>query len=196
MYDGGIVTPQNMVNTITYNASTPLFELQRKFATKNGYGGSYYDENWMTPGIPIAWGNICVGLQYWSMGTDKPGVVVPGSSCAVVPPPNVTCSPVGDMVFDYGTVSPTVLDGITRDEGQTITCTGAVSVRFKLTSDLILTPGLTADLSVNGAPISMTQIEVPVQNGVNQLNFRSVLRGRTDVVGDVVASTVMIMEYL
>ncbi|CAI1884800.1 Uncharacterised protein [Serratia fonticola] len=195
--DGGIVNPLSTATYIVYDSTTPLNELYLPFTAKNGRGGSMYEPLWMIQGSKIAWGNVCVGLQYWAEGAGgKPGVLVPGTTCGVVAPPNVTCTAVGDVLFNYGVVSGNMLDGLSMNVERSITCTDTVALRVKLLDELTLTPGLKSELSVNGTPISTANTDIPAKNGVNILNIRSVLRGSTKVAGEVAASSVMIVEYL
>lgn len=196
--DGGVVQPHNTVNFITYTNNEPLSELRRRFIAQNGSGGRYTDPTWAGAGaLPkFDWESMCVGLQYWANGYGRPGVVVPGSACGGVAPPDVSCTVLGDVLFDYGLVNRNNVDGLTLDEERAVSCTGAVSLRLKLVGDLALTPGLKSELSVNGHRLSQSTTSLPASNGVNILNFRSVLRGSTTVVGEVVASTVMILEYI
>lgn len=194
---GRAYSPQNSLLMVTYNDGEMLSRVRARWIERHRGSGSAYEPNWAVgPDAPYAdTGLGC--MQYWPVwgGSSGVGINVPQTVCNAIPPPNVTCDSLPDMVFDFGTVPSGDTSGLRLSQQQSLRCSNATNVTLKLATDLKLTDMLYANVTVNGKPLDTHGVTLAVGRNTTPLDFVVTTNGNENTGGEYTASSVLIMEY-
>jgi hypothetical protein len=193
------VDPTEQVNMIEYTDGELLSAVRERWVTKNGPSGRVVEHHYVGPYfVPYLQSSLGC-MSYWPDGRGPRGwlpfINVPQSVCGAFPPPNVTCSSLPSMVFDFGTVPSGATSGLRVAQRQSLSCANATSVTLKLDTDLKLTDMLSATVTVNGEPLDTHGVTLAVGRNTTPLDFVVTTNGNENTGGEYTASSVLIMEY-
>lgn len=193
---GGVCFVENeKVNGITsrkVRAGITYDEAFRLYAEKWGFSGTNYYVVRDLSSPHIAWGKLCTGFSVLPWAKQAISQIVPGSSCAVITPPNTSCETSLPATIDLGTVSTgyieveATVDGITQ-------CTGDNTVSVSLAVAPYL-GGVPVELFINGKQLSSATTAVGNGKYV-PLKLRASLRGTIREAGVYSGNAVMNISY-
>ncbi len=159
---GGINNP-GMLQHIAIPNGTTMMEAHRQWTEMYGTGGSYQKIMW-GPGKDLS--KTCFGFQtFVGTGTDlRTGSLLPGTSCGLVPPPNLVCTASLPSMVNLGTYS--VGDaGVSVFSQGNVTCNFGASVYVSLVSQANL-DGNPVNIEINGKPMGSSPAIVGNGNNV------------------------------
>lgn len=196
---GGFVSPEADPSTnVTYQDGERLGAVRQRLIAKLGVSGQITTPNWLFPtDLPkVDWDTLCAGFQYWPTGGGR-GELLPGSICGRIPPPEQHCDPLPDLLFDYGPLTVGQIEGAELTREGSLTCTNVQSVSLRMMSPLVLGPGLTATILLDGQPLDEQGTTIDVPDAGRALTFTSRLSGSGGgSVGEMSASSVLLVEIL
>jgi hypothetical protein len=192
------VDPSRQENAVTYTNGELLSAVRERWVNKNGPSGRVVEPVFIVEGYVPYLDSALGCMSYWpdrnAVGVST-GINVPQSVCGALPPPNVTCDSLPDMVFDFGTVHSGDTSGLRLSQHQSLRCSNATNVTLKLATDLKLTDMLTANVTVNGRPLDTHGVTLAVGRNTTPLDFVVTTNGNENTGGEYTASSVLIMEY-
>lgn len=173
---------------------TTAAQAQAAWAAKYGTSGSWSVSNWDTA-VSIS---TCFGIVTWPTNNYSLSDFIAGSSCAVPPPVNLTCTTSGKVTIDYGTLDGSKLNGVTASTNLSITCNQSATATVKM-NDSVIDLGrkgdLTAAISINGKDLASGS-DVAVTNGTVTTTITSTLKAKgTPAAGAFEGSGVLIIGY-
>jgi hypothetical protein len=192
-----VYNPQSAKSAIPFTRGDTLGDIRKRYIERFGVSGSVNEPFWgYVIQIPeINWDTICIEFQTWETAGYSRGRTVPGAVCGRVSPPNVTCTPLTDMAFNFGTISAGTSSGLRRTVSQRVSCSNASSVSLRLVTPLRLSARTEANLTVNSRSVDTFGTSFDIIGDGLDLTFEATLVGNETVGGTYTASSVLIMEY-
>lgn len=192
--DEKCVNPSATITRVVVPYNTTAKEAREIFTKQNGVSG-----RWKTTTRLLKAPDTCFGVLYWqgSGDNDYSGSVMPGSYCGKVPPPITQCQLMGDVVFDYGSLSAGVVQGATKTEYINVQCSASADVKITLIGEntIILGGGIASKLFINDNDLS-TGASISISQGSQSVPIKSTLSSATKpTAGNYSGSGVIVMEY-
>lgn len=191
------VNPAASGVVVPFTHGETLGEIRKRYIARFGVSGTTLSKFWTTTNyLPeINWETICMEFQTWETAGYTYGRTVPGAVCGRVSPPNVTCTPLTDMAFNFGTISAGTSSGQRRAVSQRVSCSNASSVTLRLVTPLRLSARTEANLTANSRSVDTFGTSFDIIGDGLDLTFEATLVGNETVGGTYTASSVLIMEY-
>ncbi|KYQ98875.1 hypothetical protein AWY96_10265 [Serratia plymuthica] len=190
-------SPQRAHTVVSYYKNELLSAVRARWIARFGASGNITEPGWTQSTDTPYLDSALACLQYWPYNTPygSVGDNVPQSTCLSLTPPDVMCDSLPPLLFEFGTVASGRTSGLRLTQRQTLRCTNATSVTFRLVNDLKLTRTLTAHASVNGLSLDTNGVTLPVGRHTVPLDFVVTTTGDESDGGTYTASSVLIMEY-
>jgi len=148
-------------------------EARNIFVQKNGVAG-----DWSTFTPLLTYPETCFGLIVWQGrgNGNRSGKVLPGSYCGKIPPPNLTCDLLGDVIYEYGSVAGHTVHGMAQTQNLSLTCTDTANITLTVPGEggIIMGGGVTSQLFVNDTALS-SGVRLTVSAGAQHIPIKSVL---------------------
>ncbi|MGQ1888417.1 hypothetical protein [Serratia marcescens] len=154
---GGINNPF-LVKNIPVSYGTTVTEVYRQWTGQFGTSGSYRKLMW---GADKDLTNTCFGFQTFP-GTGnnyRTGTLLPGASCGLVPPPNLTCTVSMPSLINLGTYTVGVSGASAAKQGS-VSCNIRASIYMSLVSLKPKLDGNTVNVEVNGKSLGTSPVVV------------------------------------
>lgn len=188
------INPTSTTTTVTIAPNTTAKEARDIFVKRNGVSG-----RWSTTTGSLKAPDTCFGVMYWQ-GTNNSnftGKVMSGSYCGGVPPPYTQCELMGDVVFDYGSLSAGVVQGATKTEYINVQCSASADVKITLVEEntIMLGGGIASKLFINDKDLS-TGASISISKGSQSVPITSTLSSATKpTAGNYSGSGVIVLGY-
>jgi hypothetical protein len=181
---------------VPYVNGEKLSIIRERFISKVGVAGDVKRSKWLHANNFWNSGQATTCFRYYPDANEfRWGVVIPGTACAKPGPLNVTCDPLTDMLFDFGTVSPGMTSGLQISSRQMLSCSQIVNFSLKLiSSDFKLSQTMTADMTVNGMKVDSQGFKLKTSSRDTPLDFVMTIRGNEVNGGVYSASDVLLLE--
>lgn len=188
---GGINNPYHVFQKVVVNSGATTRDAFIAWTNKYGIGGQYRQLMWHD-GVNTS--NTCFGFQSFvgAGGNYRTGTLLPGTTCGLVPPPNLTCDVYLGSEINLGVV-PRGASGVSGGVDGSVTCSSSATIY----SSLINRPELDGNnvaISINGVKLNNQPHGVGRGKQVS-LNVVANIEGKLDNAGVYETSTIILFSY-
>lgn len=188
------VNPSATSSRVVIPRNATVKDARIAFVNKNGNSG-----NWSTVTQVLYDPSTCFGILYWqgSNNGNYTGLVIPGSYCGKPPPPTTKCELMGDVVFDYGSISAGAVQGSSKTEYINVQCSATANIIITLVGERSITlgGGIASKLFINDTDLS-TGAKISVSQGSQSFPITSTLSSDAKpIAGNYSGSGVVVLGY-
>lgn len=188
---GGINNPAGVLQRVVVNSGATTRDAFIAWTQKYGIGGQYRMLMWVN-GLDTS--NTCFGFQSFVGGgsNSRTGTLLPGTTCGLVPPPNLTCDVSLGSEINLGVV-PKGTSGVSGGVNGSVTCSSSATIYSSLLNRPVLDGNVVA-ISVNGVKLDNQVRGVGTGQQVS-LNVVANIEGKLDNAGVYETSAILLFSY-
>ncbi|WP_261257061.1 hypothetical protein [Serratia proteamaculans] len=188
---GGINNPFHVLQKVVVNSGATTRDAFIAWTKKYGIAGQYRMLMWVA-GADTS--NTCFGFQSFvgAGAGSRTGTLLPGTTCGLVPPPNLTCDVYLGSEINLGVV-PRGASGVSGGVDGSVTCSSSATIY----SSLINRPELDGNnvaISINGVKLNNQPHGVGRGKQVS-LNVVANIEGKLDNAGVYETSAIILFSY-
>lgn len=188
---GGINNPNGVLQKVVVNSGATTRDAFIAWTQKYGIGGQYRMPMWSN-GIDTK--NTCFGFQSFPGGGTgiSVGRLLPGTTCGLVPPSNLTCDLNLGSEINLGVV-PKGTSGVSGGVDGSVTCSSSATISSALINFPVLDGNVVA-ISVNGVKLDNQLRNVGTGKQV-PLNVVANIEGKLDNAGVYETNAILLFSY-
>ncbi|WP_277496129.1 hypothetical protein [Serratia marcescens] len=187
---GGINNPAYVLHVVV-SYGTTVKEVHRQWTELRGTSGSYRKYMWANE---LDLSNTCFGFQTFpgTGASTRTGTLLPGTSCGLVPPPNLACAVSMPSLINLGTYTVGA-SGVSAVKQGSVSCNIRASIYMSLVSQAKL-DGNKVNVEINGK--SMGTSPVIVGNGTYvPISVKNTVVGALNNTGVFQSSYTLVISY-
>lgn len=190
---GGINNPNLVLQKVVVNSGATTRDAFLAWTRRYGISGRYRMLMW-TPGNNIDTSKTCFGFQVFPGGGGglRVGTLLPGTTCGLVPPSNLTCDFNLGSEINLGVV-PKGTSGVSGGVDGSVTCSSSATISSALINLPVLDDNAVA-LSVNGIKLDNQLRNVGTGKQV-LLNVVADIKGKLNNAGTYETNAVILFSY-